>query len=78
MPKLKLKENSLIPVVIVGRRRGSVCSFIAQASRQNFGYLTFCVPNIFGGGEFQERFIEPGSGVLLLDVISQWVSLIYV
>lgn len=54
-------------MVIVGRRRGSVCSFIAQASRQNFGYLTFCVPNIFGGGEFQERFIEPGSGVLLLE-----------
>ena len=42
-----------------------------------FGVLLFYFPEMFGGGEFREKFVKPGSGVLLLE-ISQWVALMLV
>ena len=53
---------------MVGRRRKTLYGFTTQACLQYLWDLTFCFPEIFGGGSFRENFVGTGSEVLLLEM----------
>ena len=43
-------------------------SFTAQACFQYLGDLRFCVPEMFDGGKFREKFVKPESVVVLFEM----------
>ena len=42
-----------------------ILTFAVQTYFQNFEVLKFCVPRVFGGEEFREKFVKRGSGEIL-------------
>ena len=47
---------------------GGLYSFTAQVCFQYLGDLTFCVPEMFDGGKFREKFVKPESVVVLFEM----------
>ena len=43
--------------------------FMPEVILHFLGDLTFCVPETFGSGEFQEKFLKPWFGVWLLEML---------